>query len=132
MCLINPTSVSAQAVELRGLEADLVVTPETKLTAAGQKVAEAALGHQDEDGWKAVFGKPQPRKKRKGRETTEWDAKQGGIAMFAHRPAPIQEMREQLLDEFMEQDEPHLWEEGRLVHGQLGVGSGATTVHVLG
>ena len=42
--------MSAQSVELRGLEADLVVTPETKLTAAGQKVAEAVLGHHDEDG----------------------------------------------------------------------------------
>ena len=52
--------------------------------------------------------------------------------MFAHRPAPIQEMRERLLEEFMEQDEQHLWEEGKLVHGQMGVGSGATTVHILG
>ena len=48
------------------------------------------------------------------RETTERDAKQGGVAMSAHRPAPKQEVRERLLEEFMEQGEKHLGDEGRV------------------
>ena len=127
MCLINPTSVSKQVSE-----ADVVVTPESKLTLAGQKVVEASLGHEDVDGWKSVWVKPQPNRTRGGKDNGDWDAKQGGITIFVHRPIPIHEQRQDPPEDFLEEGERHLWHEGRFVHACVGVGSEADGIHVLG
>ena len=46
--------------------------------------------------------------------------------MIGRNPTPVQEVRMTLPEEFKDEDEPDLWEEGRVIHATVGVDSGAT------
>ena len=122
ICAANVTSLPSNEGLLARIKADLIGVTETRLGELQQRAYSKRLANR---GLTAVWGKPQPLRKRKGKRLTYWSVAHGGVGLVVREGIPV---RAAPRDSPRQQE---LWRTGRWLHALVGTGRGREVVNVI-
>ncbi|CAE8724944.1 unnamed protein product, partial [Polarella glacialis] len=111
-----------EELEVVRWQAKVIALQETRLSEASQIELSSALY---EDGWSAIWGRPQqPQRRKKSFVPAPWNATHGGVGVSVRRGIPVSRGP---IDTPLKQ---RLWDSGRCVHAMIAYGSGNAVLHV--
>ena len=113
ICATNVTSLPRNEALLARIDADIIGVTETRL---GELQQRAYAKRLESKGLHAVWGRPKPMQRRKGKRLSYWNVAHGGVGLVVRKGTPVRAAPR------TSPRQQELWRTGRWLHALVGTG----------